>query len=44
MLVVIDDKLDKAMREILPARKGALSDFINKAIAEKLERMGVKVR
>ena len=33
--------LDDKLREVLPARKGAFSEFIEEAIIEKLEKEGV---
>ena len=38
--VVISDDLEKKLREFVPARKGALSEFVSEAIKEKLEKMG----
>ncbi len=36
--VVIHKETDKALRKILPNKKGALSEFVEKAILEKLEK------
>ena len=40
----ISDDLEKAMRNLLPARRGAISEFIEQAIREKLEKMGIEVQ
>ena len=37
--IVIGDDLEKELRKIIGYRKGALSEFISKAIEEKLERI-----
>jgi len=39
LTVVIPDELERKLRLMLPLKKGALSDFIVKAIKEKLERI-----
>jgi len=36
--VYIPDDLEKRLRTRVPAKKGALSEFVAKAIEEKLER------
>lgn len=37
--IVLPDDLEKRLRDVVPARKGALSEFITNAIKEKLERL-----
>jgi len=37
--VKIPDELDAELRKLLPAKKGAISEFVTKAIMEKIERM-----
>jgi len=37
--VVIPDDLEERLREFVPARKGALSEFVSEAIRERLEKM-----
>jgi len=37
--VKLPEDLDKRMRNAIPARKGAISEFIIEAIREKLERL-----
>jgi len=37
--VRLPDDLEKKLRDVLPAKKGMLSEFITEAIREKLERM-----
>ena len=37
--VRIPDDLEKMLRDVLPAKKGMLSEFVTEAIREKLERM-----
>lgn len=37
--VKLPDDLEKKLRDIVPAKKGALSEFITEAIREKLEKM-----
>ena len=42
--VWIPEELNKSLRDILPAKRGSLSQFIVDAISEKLERdYGVRV-
>ena len=36
--VRIPDDLEQVLRKTIPAKKGALSEFITQAIKEKLER------
>jgi len=36
--VKIDTEVNEVMRKVLPAKQGALSEFIEAAIREKLER------
>jgi len=39
----ISDELEDKLRNYLPAKKGALSEFVEEAIREKLERLGVEI-
>ncbi len=41
--IKIPDELEDVLRRHIPAKKGALSQFIVSAIKEKLEREGVKI-
>ena len=36
--VVIPDDLEEELRQVVPARKGALSKFVSDAIREKIQR------
>jgi len=36
--VKIDPRINEIMRDILPAKQGAISGFVEEAIREKLER------
>ncbi len=42
--VRVPDELEEILRRHLPAKKGALSEFVVSAIKEKLEKEGVKVK
>jgi hypothetical protein len=37
--VVIPDELEERLRQALPAKKGAISEFVAEAIKEKLDRI-----
>ena len=39
--VYLSNWVDEKLREVLPARRGALSSFVEEAIIEKLEKEGV---
>jgi len=41
--VVIPDDVEEILRKTLPARKGAMSEFVTEAVVEKLKKMGVNV-
>jgi len=40
LMVVIPDEVNEAMRSVIPAKKGAIGEFVTDAIVEKLKRMG----
>ncbi len=42
--VRIPDDIEQVLRRHLPAKKGALSEFVTSAIVEKLKKEGVRVK